>query len=66
MGRAKVSEQMHNMSSRLLPKWPLGQSLAFSSRNMLIAGKKSTGSGRTNLESAVSLMAFYPAALDFP
>jgi hypothetical protein len=67
IGRAKVREVMQSINSiALLPTGPLGKSLNFSRTAFPRAGKNRTGSGRTNLETAVSVMAFLPAAIDLP
>jgi hypothetical protein len=58
---------MQRVNSIALPAAKfLGQSLAFSRRAFPIAGKKRTGRGRITLESAVSMIAFFPAAVLLP
>jgi len=67
IGRAKVREQMQRVNSIALPAAKFfGQSLSFSRIAFPIAGKKRTGSGRITLEKAVSMMAFFPAAVLLP
>lgn len=67
MGSAKVRETIQSISSIALPAAKFfGQSLIFSNKAFPIAGKKRTGRGRTNLERAVSMMAFFPAAILLP
>ena len=67
IGRAKVNENMHKISSKLFEATKfLGQILTFSNTKLPIAGKNSTGKGRINLVRAVSLIAFMPAFFDFP
>jgi hypothetical protein len=67
IGRANVSDDIHNISSRLFAAYKfLGQILNFSSTKFPIAGKNKTGRGKINLVRAVSLIAFTPAFLDFP
>lgn len=67
IGKAKVKLQMQRISSIALPTvLDLGHSLTLDNSECASAGKNKTGSGRTILETAVSKMAFLPAALLLP
>ena len=67
IGRAKVREHPHKMSSMTFAAFgPLGIRRIFVRMRLPIAGKQSTGTGKMILLMAVCWIAFLPATLDLP
>jgi hypothetical protein len=67
MGRATDRLTQHNAVSINFPATAFfGQSLILTRAKFATAGKNRTGSGRTNLEIAVSVTARFAASCDLP
>ena len=67
IGRAKTREMRIKEVSKILPaRAAFGQTPMESSRRLAVAGKNRQGSGKINLDRALSSIAFLPAAFDNP